>query len=151
MRKFRFRLERVLSFRRSITNQAKSELAVKIGDLTRAERNAGELKNSRNNLVLYRMQGFVKGITAGEAVNLHEHLIRTGEAVGKAESKVEEKKVVVAGARKKLLEKRRDEIAIDNLRKRRFKNWLKEYYRDESRQLDDIATVKHTRQKTVER
>ncbi|MFH1676917.1 MAG: flagellar FliJ family protein, partial [bacterium] len=107
-------------------------------------------KNSRNNLVLYRMQGFGKGIMAGEAINLHEHLIRTGEAVGKAESKVEEKKGVVTGARKKLLEKRRDEIAIESLKKRRFQAWLKEYYRDESRQLDDIATVKHARRKSGE-
>jgi flagellar biosynthesis chaperone FliJ len=47
--------------------------------------------------------------------------------------------------RVELVKKRRDERTIELFRERLWKTWLKEYYRDETRTLDDIGTIRHVR------
>ena len=145
MRRFRFRLDRLLSYRRSLTARERARLAQRVGVLARAQSRAGELRGIRNASLVARMRALEVGLTAREAANLHEHLCRVGEAIDQAEMKVEHARREVDKARDDLVERRRDERAIELLRKRRWQTWLREYHRDESRILDDLATIRHVR------
>jgi flagellar export protein FliJ len=80
---------------------------------------------------------------AFQAVNLHEHLLRIDETVRFANEKTEKARIEVSAATEKLVEKRKEEEILKTLRKRRFDAWTRDYYRDEGKTLDDIATVKY--------
>jgi flagellar export protein FliJ len=124
--------------------------AQKIGALTRAEQCAGELRGILNATKITRLRALELGMDAQEAANLHEHLVRVDEAIDHADGDVNKAKVVVDKGRKELVEKRRDERAIELYRERRLKVWTRDFHRDETRTLDDIGTIRHVRQTSNE-
>ena len=146
MRRFNYRLDRLLRYRRSLARRERIGLAQAVGILTRAEEHASDMRGVRNETLLRRLRALETGLTAREVGNLHHHVLRIDEAVGHAEKNIEGAKVDVGKARDKLIERRRDERAIELHRDRRFQAWLKDYYRDENRILDDLATIRHIRQ-----
>jgi flagellar protein FliJ len=145
MKRFNFRLERILGYRRSLTEGEKAQFAVKVRALMNAEENASVLRGFRNETLLARMKAFENGLTAREAGNLHEHIVRINETIDHADRDVEAATVQVDKARVKLVERRRDERAVELLREKRFQAWTEDYYRDEGKTLDDIGTIRHAR------
>jgi flagellar protein FliJ len=145
MKKFNFRLEKILNYRHSLMEREKAAFGLKVQTLTKAEEDAWLLRGIRNETLIARLRAYQEGITAKEASNLHEHIVRIDETIDNADQKVEKAKREVDAARDELVERRRDERAVELLKARRFKGWLKEYYRDEGKTLDDIATIRHTR------
>jgi flagellar FliJ protein len=145
MRRFKYRLERLLRYRRSLTNRERISLAQAVGVLTRAEDHASDMRGVRNETLLLRIRALETGLTAKEMENLHHHVLRIDEAIDQAEDDIEKAREDMEDARGKLVERRRDERAIELHRDRRFKAWLKDYYRDEGRTLDDLATIRHVR------
>jgi flagellar export protein FliJ len=145
MRRFNFRLERILGFRRSLTESEKARFAVKVNALVGCEEQAGRLRGIRNQTLVARMRAFQIGLTAREAANLHEHIVRIGEAIDHADGDVDKARDQVDKARVKLVERKRDQRAIELLRERRFQTWMRDYYRDEGKVLDDIGTIRHVR------
>jgi flagellar protein FliJ len=143
MKRFKFRLERVLDYRKSLTEGEKAQFGLKVRELTKAEQNASELRGIRNQALVVRLESYEKGITSPEASNLHEHIKRIDETIEVAQKKVENAKQNVEVARVKLVERRRDQKAVELVKDRRFKAWQKDYYRDEGKTLDDIATIRH--------
>ena len=150
MRRFRYRLERLLRFRRSLTNRERISLAQAVGIQTRAEDHASDMRGVRNETLLRRLRALEAGLTVKEIENLHYHMLRIDEAIDQAEDDIDKARGQVEKARGKLVERRRDERAIELHRDRRFKAWLKDYYRDESRTLDDLATIRHVRREESE-
>jgi len=146
LRRFNFRMERILSYRRSLTEGEKTRFALRVQELTRAQENASLLKGIRNETIVARLRVFESGLTAREASNLHEHIVRIDESIEKADQHVMDSSHHVNKAREKLVERRRDERAVELLRKRRHQTWLRDYYRDEGKTLDDIGTIRHLRQ-----
>ena len=121
-------------------------LAQTIGVLTLAEQKAVELRGIRNATMLNRMRSLEDGVTAREVGNLHHHILRIEEAIDQADEHIALAQVEVEKSRVKLVERRRDEKAIELHRNRRWQAWLRDYYRDENRTLDDLATIRHVRQ-----
>lgn len=99
-----------------------------------------------NSTKIEHQRSLETGTTTREIVNLHEHIVRISEAIDLADEEIEKARVEVDKARDKLVIRRRDERAIEIYRKRRFNAWLQDYYRDENRTLDDLATIRHVRQ-----
>ncbi len=145
MRRFKFRLERLLSFRRSLTERERIRFAGKVGALVRTENQAVELRGIRNANLVARLRALGIGVAAQQVINLHEQILRIDEAIGQADQNIETAKEDVEKARGELVERMRDERAIEILRERRWERWLRDYYRDESKTLDDIATIRHVR------
>jgi flagellar protein FliJ len=146
MRRFKFRLERVLDYRKSLTEGEKARFGIKVRELVKAEENASELRGIRNQALVVRLRTYEDGTTSQEASNLHEHIKRIDETIDVAEKKVENAKQNVEVARKKLVERRRDQKAVELVKDARFKAWQKDYYREEGKTLDDIATIRAARQ-----
>jgi flagellar protein FliJ len=145
MKRFTFRLERILGFRRSMTEGEKAHFAARVKELVGAEENASALRGVRNETLVARLKAFEDGLTAREAGNLHEHIVRINEAIGQADQEIDLARDKVDKARVKLVERRRDERAVELLRERRFSAWEKDYYRDEGKTLDDIGNLRHVR------
>lgn len=143
MRQFKFRLEKILSYRHSLTEAEKVRFAAKIAALNRAREKAINLRRIRNQLLISRLRAFQSGLTAREAANLHEHIVRISDAISAADREVEIAEAEVNKARDRLVEKRREERAIELLRKRRYQSWIRDFNRDETKTLDDVATIRH--------
>lgn len=145
MRKFRFRLERLLNYRRSLSERERIRFADKVGTQVRAEEHEKNLKNVRDATKRIRIGKFQEGMTPVEIGNLHEHLVRIDETIDRAGTEVVKARNNTENARVDLVKRRRDQRTIELYRDRRWKAWLKDYYRDETRTLDDIATIRHVR------
>ena len=128
-----------------MTKGEKARFATKVQALVKAEQNASQLRGIRNETIVARTTAFRKGTTSREAGNIHEHIVRIDEAIGGADQNVEAAGKQVDVARGKLVERRRDQKAVELLRDRRFRSWLKDYYRDKGKTLDDIATIKYVK------
>ena len=145
MRAFRYRLDRLLRYRRSLTGRERISLANRVGILARAEDHASGLRGIRNAMLVQRLRALEYGLTAREVENLHEYVLRIDDAIGSAVGQIEKAREQVEVAREELVTRRRDERVIELHRERRWKTWLRDYYRDENRTLDDLATLRHVR------
>lgn len=145
MKRFNFRLDRLLSFRKLLTNEEKSRLAREVGKLNIEEEQARKLKDIRSATVQVRISGLQEGMKAGEMINIHEHLLRIDESIGDTGKRIARALSDVENARLMLLERRKDEKVIESLRKRRYSKWLMDYYREDGKILDDIANIQYYR------
>jgi len=145
MRAFKFRLERILKYRHSLVLDERVTFSRKAGELARAQEHESELRNLREAMKVLRIHALSEGTTSTEVGNIHNHLLRIGDAIDSAAETVVNAEKDVEEARGELVEKMRDERAIELLKERRWKAWQKEYYRDEGRVLDDIANIRHAR------
>jgi len=145
MRRFRYRLDRLLRYRRSLAQRERIRLAERVGALNREEEHKVRLQKVRNETLVRRLRALETGLTAREMGNLHYHLLRVEEAIDRTELNIRNAEIEVEKARAELVKRRRDERAIELHRDRRWKVWLRDYNRDESRTLDDMATVRHVR------
>ncbi len=145
MRKFKFRLERILNFRRSLSERERTRFARKVGKQAHAEEREQNLRDIRDETIESRIKAIQEGMSAREIGNLHEHLVRIDETIEHAGAEIVKAREETDKARLDLVEKRRDERVIELYRKRKHKVWLRDYYRDENRTLDDIGTILHVR------
>jgi flagellar protein FliJ len=148
MRRFDYRLEKILRFRKTLTQSQRVHLARKIGVLSLAEQKAVELRGIRNATLVNRLRSLEEGVMARDIGNIHQHVMRIEEAIGVADEDIEHAQVEVDESRTQLVERRRDEKAIELHRARRWQTWLRDYYRDENRTLDDLATIREARKKS---
>src|SRR3972149_8002115 len=88
MRKFNFKLQRLLSFRKIQTGEAKTRLARDVGELAKARNESSALRSIRELTVQIRMESYESGVFRPEAMNIHEHLLRIDESIGRSEDQV---------------------------------------------------------------
>lgn len=137
MRRFDFRLERILSLRRHTEDQAEQKLARVSGEYARLESELGRLAEERE--ATFRM-----GDTAARAdVN---YRIAQGAYISYLESRsveVEARRAEVEGeveeARAEYREAMKHRKVLDNLKNRRSDEYYREQRRAEGRELDDIG------------
>lgn len=128
-----------------MTERERTRFAEKVGIQVRAEEHEKNLRNFRDATRQVRIGKLQEGMTPGEIGNLHEHLVRIDESIGHAGEEIAIARENAEKVRVELVKKRRDERTIELFRERRWKTWLKDYYRDETRTLDDIGTIRHVR------
>jgi flagellar export protein FliJ len=116
-----------------------------VGEQVHAEEREQNLRNIRDETIESRIRAIQEGMSAREIGNLHEHLVRIDETIEHAGKEIVKAREETDKARVDLVEKRRDERAIELYRKRKHKVWLRDFYRDENRTLDDIGTILHVR------
>ena len=145
VKRFNFRLERLLRYRRSLTQRERVNLAREVGVLSEAEAMAAKLRGYANEMGILQHRKLDTGTTSTEVVNLHEHMVRVQESIVNAEADIDKAEDAVEAQRTVLVEKRREERAIELYKARRWKLWLKDYYRDENLTLDDLATMRHVK------
>jgi len=143
VKQFKFRLEQILSYRRSLTQKERIGLAREVGVLSQAEAASAQLRGYLNEMSITQIHTIEAGTTGKEAVNLHEHRLRVEEAIVHADGDIVKARENVEKQRELLVEKRRGERAIEMYRSRKWKAWLKDYYRDENRTLDDLGMIRH--------
>ena len=152
MKRFRFNLEKVLELRQYREEEAKNELGRAISVLTAIENNIKQNALVHSQAVHQRFTGLADsggnlsaaGMTAAAAsmlawdtyiLRLEQEAERLMEEAAKAEMVVEEK-------RNLYLEASRELKVMENLKEKREKEYRKEFFAAETRELDDMWRVK---------
>jgi flagellar FliJ protein len=136
MKRFHFSLEKVLELRRYREQETKIELGRAIGMLSDIENNIKALALDRHRAAGERFarENSTADILAWDTyiMRLDQTRDRLLEDAAKAEQIVEEKRAAY-------IEASRDRKVIDTLKEKRQKEYRKEKFADEMRELDDVS------------
>lgn len=147
MRRFSFRLEPILRYRRMVEEMRKTELAAARVEYNLARTRLEEVIRRREELegVLKRREA--KGLSAAEAQLYLRYLaaLRDLEAVRKEE--LERARGKLEMARSRLLESRRDRRAVEILRERELEKFKAEMRREELKLINEVSNNKTARLK----
>ncbi len=142
MKKFAFRLQRVLDIRAAREKIKLAEFGREQQRLV-AEREKLELFTGEKELQLAEMQASVSEPFAAWAQHTNcRYLQRIGRVIEFQAGRVEAQSEAVEGARGRYVAARRDTQALEKLRETHFRDWTVESLRDEGRILDEVGSRK---------
>jgi len=145
MKKYRFKLESVLRYRRSIEDQNRQKLAgIKLEDKT--ERNRLEdyqeaQEKGRTEFLHTRMNG----ITASQITLYTVYLGDLEEKILSQKSKLEEISTRMEAARRDLLEASKERKMLEKLREKKLQQYLRQLTRAEQSFLDEVSANQYFR------
>lgn len=145
MKKFHFSLDSVLEHRAREAEQAQQELfkSLCIVDLLKAEE--VELREEEKKLIL-ELEQMRKGKMSVEhysgSLLFHSQLL---QSISFKQDEIL-KATFEANQKRELLKlKNQEKKVLEKLKEKRYKEWQKESAREESKQLDEIATIRYER------
>jgi flagellar protein FliJ len=147
MKRFRFRLKKILDVRRIEEDQA--ALRLKQATARLREIDARLEGARRDHAEVYRelAQALVKGALAPEAPSqAATHAIRIERAIREAEREKAEAAQQVRVAEQDLRRRRTARRALEELEAREVLAWKDEVRRDENATLDEVASIRHSRE-----
>lgn len=139
MKRFQFRLERVLNLRQQQTDQVKRTLAVAMAEedlARRAMETAHAVLNARLADIRHRER---QGLTAYEFGLQRNHARVLQAELAVAETGLAEAQQFTQRRRLELLTARRAERALERLRERRLEGYVAESLREEQKELDEFG------------
>jgi flagellar FliJ protein len=139
MKKFKFKLHKLLDFREAKEKQVKNELATLV-NLQNIERNKQfELQkkmSERKNLLRAAME---KKIFSYNEILAYEHFsINANKAINIAESKIQEMEPAIHKVRERLVEASREKKVVEKLKEKQYQEFLYNLSREIAKENDDM-------------
>lgn len=137
MKKFVFRLENILNFRKKIEDGAQQEFSKRKADLLKVE---NEMETVRENLKAFiRENPYKEGtFTVSEIVAVDNYISRTHGTIEQLTGRIIAKEDEVYKALGVLVEAKKERKVIENLKQRKFERYTDDLNRAENDELDDI-------------
>lgn len=137
MKKFVFRLENILNFRKKIEDGAQREFSKRKADLLKVE---NEMETVRGNLKAFiRENPYKEGtFTVSEIVAVDNYISRTHGTIEQLAGRIIAKEDEVYKALGVLVEAKKERKVIENLKQRKFERYTDDLNRAENDELDDI-------------
>jgi len=144
MKRFTFRLQRILDIREQIRDEARQELgrrnAVLAHEHSILERLEGELQ---------RLNGTSDGIvTAGELLLTNAYALRVQKMIEQQVVKVEEARKAVVEAQERYIQANKDARALEMLKEKKRAEYDQEVLKEEIHQLDEVAVQRASSRET---
>jgi flagellar FliJ protein len=136
MKRFSFRLTRVLELRAFKEREAEIELAAKAGRCALIERSLEENAQAAARAAKER---FRPGATIDESRYAEFYISRLSVERKRLAKELAAAEIERERARVAYVERRKERSAIDKLKERALADWKKEAEREEVRELDDVA------------
>lgn len=140
MKKFRYRLEKVLQYREIVKTEKKRELSIRLAVLREAEDKLDELyrqqaaNNLPGNVVVNAEEFFMRG---QYSVRLKEEIIHQKLVILDEEKKVEE-------AKQAYIEAAREVKTLDMLKSKRKEQYEEYVRKEEEKFLDETVVQRHS-------
>lgn len=135
MKRFRFRLQRVLDIREQICDELRQELALRNQEL-----------QQQLNVLAYLDAEFERSRIQGDGIVSASELEMTGaysarvqQLIVEQRGVVEQAKVAVEEARERFIQANKDAKAIDMLKDKKKAQYTEEVLKEEMNQLDELA------------
>ena len=135
MKRFRFRLQRILDIREQIRDEARQELGRRNAELAHQQHVLKGLEDE-----LSRLQPGKDGtLTAGELLLTGAYAFRVQQLIEQQLLKVEEARQAVVVAQERYIQANKDAKALEMLKDRKRAEYDHEMLKEEINQLDEIA------------
>lgn len=135
MKRFRFRLQRILDIREQIRDEARQELGRRNAELAHQQSILRGLEEE-----LIRLQPGKDGtLTAGELLLMGAYALRVQQLIEQQLVKVEEARREVVVAQEKYIQANKDAKALEMLKDKKRVEYDQEVLKEEINQLDEVA------------
>lgn len=141
--RFRFRLEALLRVRKSLEEEAKRRLSRVLAQRDQAERHIAGLKEDIRRAVEGRRTEPGQAVDLERLRGIERWLLVLGKRLEQAEIALLQLQRKVAEARQALVKAHQDHLILERLKERRLEQHAAEVLREEMRDLDEIAVLRH--------
>lgn len=142
MRRFFFRLDKVLEYRRHRERQVESEFSVVLADYS-LTKNRIDLSLQKRDLLLSKSRSFLE--QGFSPLFFYRDRSRSGlkERIYRDREELSQKEIFLKKAREKLLSARKDRRVLEILREKAKDRYRKEEQREEDNQMSDLALISY--------
>ena len=135
MKRFRFRLQRILDIRDQIRDEARQELGRRNAELAHQQSVLAGLEDE-----LTRLQPGKDGtLTAGELMLMGAYALRVQQLIEQQLVRIEEARREVVVAQEKYIQANKDAKALEMLKDKKRSEYDQEMLKEEINQLDEVA------------
>ena len=142
-RKFVFRLESMLGLRRAFEEKKRNELALaqrEVHETMNALLEMFQLEAREKDEARHHKQGAINIVTLRLQEAFLNHLTRRMSA---QQEKINQARAKELKARAEYIEARKNVRLLERLKERKLRNWQYETSREETRNLDEVASYRH--------
>jgi len=145
MKKFQFRLDRVMEYKKKVEEEKKKELFTARENLRLAIENLKKLMKERKD-IMDTLKNFQRDDIKINHVLLYlNYLYALNEKIKLKKIEVSQKEREVAEKEKELIEARKEVKVLENLREKRYQDYLQEVKRKEQFMEDEFAKFTYLR------
>lgn len=145
MKKFKFRLQRVLDAKQSVEDQRKRELGVAQQVLAAEEKTLAQLHAELEEVRKAERKLMQGGVKAGELMVQHRWKRELGVKLESQAKKVRKASEEIEVARERLVEASKDKKVLEKLKEKRLEEHNKEVQNQQQNLLDDIGARRNGR------
>lgn len=151
MKKFEFKLQRLLDLREMREEQVKNELAklVSIQNRERIKQQEFNQRIQENYAQLSRKMREGK-FSYREAMMCERFVDVARRAIQKSQDAIEQMEPEVQKVRERLIEASRERKVVEKLKERKWEEYLYEYNREMAKEIDDMNQQLHQRQQMAQ-
>ena len=151
MKKFQFRLQSLLRYKRHLEQVAKQEMARAVADVLACEQRIIQLQNEKISATDQIDTLVEKGIGAGQFNRYRQFITGTDQTIILERNKKNELEKILDKKRQALQQKTIDKKSLERLREKQEREYTHEMLREEQKSLDEIASLKTAREVNNER
>lgn len=139
MKKFDFRLKRVLDYRQLVKKESERDFAKKTGQLRVLEQELEDIIEAQDKALFNPKQS----VTMAEFSLVEQYQARLQDDLEKQRERVDEASVAVEEARQVYIEKSIETSILENLKKKQLEEYKLEAHRDERKDLNEMTIQRH--------
>lgn len=146
MKKFQFRLQSLLKYKRHLEQVAKQEMAKAVADILTCEQRITGLQKDRISATEQLDSQVEKGMGAGRFNRYREFITALDQSIILERNKKNELEKILDDKREALKQRTIDKKSLERLREKQAREYTHEMIREEQKSLDEIASLKTARE-----
>ena len=151
MKKFQFKLQSLLKYKRHLEQVAKQEMAQAVADVLACEQRIIELKKDRISAMDQLDSLVEQGMGAGQFNRYRQFITATDQMINLERNRQTELEKILDEKRDTLKQKTIDKKALERLREKKDREYTHEMIREEQKSLDEMTSLKTAREVNNER
>ncbi|WP_462267436.1 flagellar export protein FliJ [Desulfobacter sp.] len=146
MKKFQFRLQSLLKYKRHLEQAAKQETAQAVADVLTCEQRITGLQKDKTSATDQLESLMEKGMVAGRFNRYREFITAVDQSIILERNKKTELEKILDDKREALKQRTIDKKSLERLREKQAREYIHEMIREEQKSLDEIASLKTARE-----
>ena len=146
MKKFQFRLQALLRYKKHLEQMARQEMAKAVAEVNACEMEIQRLVHERLNAALRLEERVAKGIRSGEFKRYQEFLVIMDQIIVQERIRKQRLEKIMEEKRSMLTQRTIEKKAMERLREKRAEEYTRDMLREEQKMLDEVASLKRVRE-----
>ena len=146
MKRFQFKLQSLLKYKRHLEQVAKQEMAKTVADIQTCEQRITGLQKDRISATDQLESQVEKGMGAGRFNRYTEFITALDQSIILERNKKNELEKILGDKREALKQRTIEKKSLERLREKQAREYTHEMIREEQKSLDEIASLKTARE-----